>query len=228
MEPPRPTADPRPRVLVLAGHDPSGGAGLDADREACDAAGGGAVLVATAWTEQDGVRVHAVRERDPALVLADALAAAATGVDALKTGLLPSARAIDAVARIAAVARRHARGELRVVVDPVLAASGGEPFLDAAGIRALLEQLVPLGVVLTPNLDELARLADVPRRELDAGIAARAAAAQSLLARGARAVVVKGGHGAESPIVDLLVEPAGVRTFSGPAREPGRRMHGSG
>lgn len=217
-----------PRVLVLAGHDPSGGAGVHADREACAAAGGEARLVTTAWTAQDGTRVHAVRERDPALVLAEALAIAAPGVDALKLGLLPGARAVRCAADLVALVRRRIAPSLRVVVDPVLAASGGEAFLDAEGVRALLEHLVPLGVVLTPNLDELACLVGAPRRELDADLDARAAAARRLLERGALAVIVKGGHGVESPIVDLLVERAHVLRFSGPARTRGARMHGSG
>jgi hydroxymethylpyrimidine/phosphomethylpyrimidine kinase len=217
-----------PRVLILAGHDPSAGAGLHADLEACDAAGARAVLVPTAWTEQDGSRVWALRSRGAGWVLGEALAAMVDPIDALKTGLLADAAAIEIVAQLVQRLGASGRGAPRVVVDPVLAASGGEPFLDANGTRALLERLVPLGIVLTPNLDELAGLSGVDRRALDEGLGARVEAARRLLELGASAIVVKGGHGTESPIVDLLVEPQGLHAIEGGARHPGRRMHGSG
>jgi len=217
-----------PRVLILAGHDPSAGAGLHADLEACDAAGARAVLVPTAWTEQDGSRVWALRSRGAGWVLGEALAASLEPIDALKTGLLADVAAIEIVTELIQRLGSSARGAPRVVVDPVLAASGGEPFLDAQGMRALLERLVPLGPVLTPNLDELARLTGVDRRALDEGLDERVDAARRLLALGASAIVVKGGHGTESPITDLLVEPQGLHAIQGGARYPGRRMHGSG
>jgi hydroxymethylpyrimidine/phosphomethylpyrimidine kinase len=217
-----------PRLLVLAGHDPSGGAGLHADLEACAFAGVGAALVTTAWTEQDGSRVSAVRERGPGIVLAEGLAIAAERVLGLKTGLLPSERSVRVVARLVRVLRAQGGAAVPVVVDPVLAASGGEEFLDATGRRMLLDELCPLGIVLTPNLDELAGLTTAPRAELALRLETRIEAARELLARGARAVVVKGGHGLEDPVVDLLVEATGVLQLPTHARHARRRLHGSG
>ena len=141
---------------------------------------------------------------------------------ALKTGLLPGAEHVRAAARIAA--------ELAVpaVVDPVLQASGGEPFLDAAGVEALLAELVPLGVILTPNLPEAACLCGLPLEALAVHPEARVDAARRLLERGARAVVLKGGHGREDPVRDLVLEAGAEPWWQVHARIPGASIHGSG
>lgn len=217
----------RPLVLVLAGHDPTGGAGVDADRGAIERAGGEARCVVTNRTQQDGRRVFAVEPvaLERWTTEADALLTAG-GVAAVKTGLLSSAAQVDAVADLVR-ARRATHGDLPCVVDPVLAASGGEVFLDAAGRARLLERLGDLGAVLTPNVPELGALtgsdgdalASEPQRRIDA--------ARALVERGATAVVVKGGHGHEDPVVDLWVDGEGVARAARP-RAIGRSIHGSG
>lgn len=211
------------RLLVVAGADPTGGAGVDADREAAEELGVGAVCVVTADTEQDGRCVQAVHPRDPAVWLAQARAAAADAPpDALKTGLLPGADHVRAAAALAAGLRVPA------VIDPVLTASGGEPFLDAEGIAVLLETLLPHAAVLTPNVPEAARLANLPEEELCADPEARVAAARALLARGAGAVVVKGGHGREDPALDLVLAAGEAPCWLAHARVRGAGLHGSG
>jgi hydroxymethylpyrimidine/phosphomethylpyrimidine kinase len=214
----------RPRVLVVAGHDPTGGAGVLADRATCIRLGVEAQPIVTAWTRQDGERVHAVTARPVEAWLAEARPYLARPLAALKSGLLPSAAAVRALATLVS---ELAPG-VPAVVDPVLAASGGEPFLDDAGVAALLAELIPRGVVLTPNLVEAARLAGCELTELQRDRDARLRAAEALLERGARAVVVKGGHASDATAVDLLVErDAAPRTFARP-RLPGARVHGSG
>lgn len=214
-----------PRVLVVAGHDPSGGAGVDADRAALAHCGAEAECVVSAWTDQDGLRVRSVEPVPVEQWLADARYALAAPVDALKSGLLPGAAAVRAFATLVDEVRR-ARA-VPVVVDPVLAASGGEVFLDEAGIEALLAELLPRRVVLTPNLPEAAHLAGHALEPLLAGRDARLAAAEALLARGCAAVLLKGGHGHDPEIHDLVLAAGAAPVWLTHARHPAR-LHGSG
>jgi hydroxymethylpyrimidine/phosphomethylpyrimidine kinase len=215
------------RLLVVAGHDPGGGAGVAADREAAARFGVDAHCVVTAWTDQANGRVRAVGARPAAEWASEAeraLAAAPFPFGALKSGLLPDA---DAVRALAALCERFASAGRPVVVDPVLAASGGEPFLDEAGVECLRSELIPRAVVLTPNLIELARLGHADPDRLAGDRGARVEAARQLLEAGARAVLVKAGHG-EGPADDLLVEAGRPpRWFTRP-RVPGAALHGSG
>ena len=212
----------RARVLVVAGHDSSGGAGVDADRAAGERFGVETVCVVTAWTRQDGRRVQSVDPRPADEWLAEALFALDPPPAAVKTGLLPGAEHVRALARLLDEAERPP-----AVVDPVLAASGGRTFLDHEGVAALLAELVPRGVVLTPNLPEAARLVGADERELVADLDARVAAAILLLERGARAVLLKGGHGDEDPVRDLVLERRAEPGWNAHPRVAGR-LHGSG
>ncbi len=218
-----------PLVLVVAGHDPSygpeGGAGIDADREAAEHFGAQARCVVTAWTDQDGERVRSIGARPVEEWLGEARAALAPPPAAVKSGLLPGASAVRGFATLLDELDRRAL--VPVVVDPVLAASGGEVFLDGEGTEALLAELLPRGVLLTPNLPEAARLAGLALAELALERAARIAAAERLCERGARAVLLKGGHG-QGPLVEDLVLERGQepRWFVHPRVEG--RLHGSG
>lgn len=215
------------RILVLAGHDPTGGAGVSADEDAAWRFRVEAKCIVTAWTDQDGEAVQSVGARVVKDWLAEAREALTEEPDAIKTGLLPGAEHVRAAAKLAKWAR--GRG-VPVVVDPVLRASGGETFLDDEGIEALLGELISQEVVLTPNLYEAARLTDLAFEDLAADPEARIEAARRLTARGARAVVVKAGHGLEDPARDLVFE-AGEEpeiTWLEHARQHGRTLHGSG
>lgn len=214
------------RILVVAGHDPSGGAGVDADRAAAVRFGVEAECVVTAWTDQDGERVRSIQPRAIPDWLEDARYALASPIGALKSGLLPSADAVRALATLIDESA-HARA-VPVVVDPVLAAAGGESFLDDAGIAALLAELPPRGVILTPNLPEAARLTGLELEHLEVRHEARESAARALLALGCRAVVLKGGHASDSPARDLVLERDGAPVWLEHERVPGARLHGSG
>ena len=230
-----------PLLLAVAGHDPSytfedglgDGAGVDADREAAGRLGVACMTVVTAWTEQEAGRVSEVGAVTPAVWLAEAcgLVRELRGdLGALKFGLLPGAGAVRAARDLVREARRLVP-DLPVVVDPVLAASGGELFLDDAGRRALLEELCAEGVVLTPNRPEAADLAGLPAdrepmdlaRALFPRLAAATPRAQRL-----RGLVLKGGHGREDPVRDLVVDHAAGVTWHEHPRKVGANLHGSG
>ncbi len=221
------------RLLIVAGHDPSyrggahGGAGIDADREAAERFGVAASGVVSAWTEQGEGRVRAVRARAVAEWLAEARRALDEPVHAAKSGLLPSAAAVRALVCLAGeLHERYPAAPL--VVDPLLAASGGEPFLDASGVQALLDELAPCGVILTPNLPEAAHLAGFELTRLQRSRAERQRAAEALLARGCRAVVLKGGHAEDEPAADLVLERGAAPVWLTHPRLSGARLHGSG
>lgn len=214
------------RILVVAGHDPTGAAGVDADRAAARRFGVEAECVVTAWTEQDGEHVRAVEPRPVDDWLEDARYALASPIGALKSGLLPGAAAVRALATLIDELA-HARA-VPVVIDPVLAASGGEVFLDDAGIAALQAALLPRRVILTPNLPEAARLTGFELEHLQARLEVRESAARALLERGCHAVVLKGGHAADAPVRDLVLERGCDPVWLEHPRIPGARLHGSG
>jgi len=210
--------------LVVGGLDPSHGAGLDADREAwseLDPRRLAVREVVTARTDQDDRAVRAVGAVDPELWLAEALEAGE--VEAIKLGLLPGAGALEAAARLV-----RARPAAAVVLDPVIASTSGHEFLDERARAVLLASLVPLGVVLTPNLPEAACLAGASAPPEGTDLGARLELARALLARGARAVVLKGGHGAEDPVRDLCLEREREPRWIEHPRLPGAHLRGTG
>ncbi len=216
------TSSARPTPLTIAGLDPTGGAGLEADIKVFLAHGLSGAALATALTVQDtrGVlRIAPVAlplfRRRMECLLAD------LRVAGVKTGLLPSRGHVRAVAELLAGSPR-----LFLVVDPVLAPSRGAPFLERAGRRELLARLFPLAGLVTPNLPEAVALlgqstASIRRHPERATAALRSA--------GARAVLLKGGHGAGRVARDLLDDGGSLREFSLP-RLRGRAgsVHGTG
>ena len=203
-----------PVVLVIAGNDPSGGAGLAADIQALTALGAHPAPVVAALTVQDSGAVARVEAVEPALVLEQAERVLADmPVRAVKLGLLASAATGEAVAGLLA---RH-RG-IPLVVDPVLAASGGARLAEDALMDVYLKRLFPLAAIATPNAAESRRLAP---RAVDA--AARGAA---LLATGAAHVLLKGADEDTPQVVNTLFSHAGREEFTWP-RLP-ESYHGSG
>jgi hydroxymethylpyrimidine/phosphomethylpyrimidine kinase len=205
-------------ALTIAGSDGAGGAGVQADLKTFAARGVYGTSVIAALTAQDTSAVRDVLVVPPAFVRAQLDAVLGdVGVDAAKTGMLGSAAVVAAVAD--AVATHRLR---RLVVDPVLHATGGRPLLGRGGAQALLRHLIPLAEVVTPNLAEASVLVGFPVRDL----AAMEAAARALVDAGARAAVITGGHLGGDAIDVALV--AGVVHRLRAARIPGRAPHGTG
>lgn len=191
-----------PVALTIAGSDSGGGAGIQADLKTFSALGVYGLTVLTAITAQNTVGVRAVQEVDTAVIEGQLDAVAEDFViGALKTGMLSSAGIIEVVA--AGIRKHHLRN---LVVDPVMVAKSGDRLLREDAVTALREKLMPLADVVTPNLPEAEVLAGFRIHS----IADRVRAAETILALGPRAVVVKGGHGDEDPVLDLLVHTGGV------------------
>jgi len=210
----------RGRVLIVAGSDSGGGAGIQADIKAVTALGGFAMTAVTALTAQNtqGVfGIHAVPpefvQQQMRLVLTD------LGADCIKLGMLHSSALIGAVA---AVIEADAP-TVPLVVDPVMIAKGGAALLDPGALEALSSRLIARAALVTPNLPEAALLSGIAI----ASLADRRRAADAILARGARAVLIKGGHGDEDPLIDLLVVGDQATEFTSP-RLHTRHTHGTG
>jgi hydroxymethylpyrimidine/phosphomethylpyrimidine kinase len=173
-----------PRVLTIAGSDSGGGAGIQADLKAFAAAGAHGMSAIVALTAQNTVSVTAVHEPPVEFVTAQLEAVFSDlGVDAAKTGMLFSRQAIEAVA---GVLEAH---PVPLVVDPVMVASSGAQLLKDDAAEALVRRLFPLATVVTPNLAEAQRLCG------DSTRSGRAELAERLVALGAPAAIVTGGHG---------------------------------
>jgi hydroxymethylpyrimidine/phosphomethylpyrimidine kinase len=209
-----------PRVLSIAGSDSGGGAGIQADLKAIAALGCYGMTAITALTAQNTQGVRAIHPV-PLQMLADQIDAVAQdiGVDAVKIGMLHSAPTVEAVA---AALDRH---QLRIVVlDPVMVATSGAVLIDPAAIAALVRELFPRALLVTPNLDEAAMLVDRPLRSE----AEMEAAARQLLDMGARAVLLKGGHLPGDTVADLLLQAGASPVWMRDARIATANTHGTG
>jgi hydroxymethylpyrimidine/phosphomethylpyrimidine kinase len=210
----------RGRVLIIAGSDSGGGAGIQADIKTVTALDGFAMTALTALTAQNTVGVHAVHPvpldfiaRQIEVVMSD------LGADVIKTGMLGDSAVIETVCE---ALHEFARG-VPVVVDPVMVAKGGHPLLAAEAVDALRRRLLPRAAVITPNLPEAEALAGMTITS----VADMRVAAAALLALGVPAVLLKGGHLPGDELVDLLATPDGVDTFSD-ERIQTRHTHGTG
>jgi hydroxymethylpyrimidine/phosphomethylpyrimidine kinase len=209
----------RGRVLILAGSDSGGGAGIQADIKTVTALGGYAATAVTAITVQNTLGVSAVHPLPPELVEAQARAVLDDiGADALKTGMLGQVKVVEAVARVL-----DSASGAPAVVDPVMIAKGGAALLDDPAVDALRTLLVPRAALLTPNAPEAAALTGLVVETTDD----LRRAGEALLAAGAAAVLMKGGHVAGATVIDILMTPAGETTFAGP-RLATRHTHGTG
>ena len=209
----------RGRVLIIAGSDSGGGAGIQADIKTVAAFGGYAMTAVTALTAQNTRGVHGVLPV-PAPFVAQQIAAVLDdlGADAIKTGMLGDASVVAVVAAMLA-----AHPELPAVVDPVMVGKGGARLLAEDAVALLRQHVLPLATVLTPNLPEASALLGRPVEDL----ADMRAAAVALLALGPRAVLLKGGHLAGGLLTDLLATADGVEAFTAPRIET-RHTHGTG
>jgi len=208
-----------PVALTIAGSDSGGGAGIQADLKTFHAYGVFGTSAITAVTVQNTVGVRDYLALPPELVAAQIRAVVEDlRPGACKTGMLAGAPVI----RVVADALAELPG-MAYVLDPVMVATSGDRLLDGGAERALLERLLPLATIVTPNLDEAALLtggavATVEQMER---------AARTLVAGGARAALVKGGHLSGAAVVDLLYDGAAVHTYRRD-RIATRSTHGTG
>lgn len=205
-------------ILSIAGSDPSGGAGIQADIKAISANGGYAMAAITALTAQNTQSVVAVQMIPPDMISAQIAAIRADiRIDAVKIGMLGDA------AIIAAVMQALQGLDAPIVLDPVMVAKSGDRLLQADAVAALRDML-PLATVITPNLPEAADLLDQPEATTRDQMQAQA---QALLALGPKAVLLKGGHLAGDDCPDLLATNTGLTWLPG-ARQATRKTHGTG
>lgn len=208
------------RVLIIAGSDSGGGAGIQADIKAVTALGGFAATAITALTAQNTQGVFGVMDVPPDFIQSQMdLVLDDIGADAVKTGMLGKPQAIEAIVR-SLTARVPAPP---LVVDPVMVAKGGHKLLDDAAHSALSSLLLPKAALVTPNIPEAEVLAGLAIADVDGMIAA----GQAILALGPRAVLVKGGHLSGSRLVDVLIDRDGIETFEGMRIET-TSTHGTG
>lgn len=208
------------RVLVIAGSDSGGGAGIQADIKSIMAMGGFATTALAALTAQNTRGVTGVMPVPPAFLRAQIDAVMDDiGADAVKTGMLPDTASIETVADFL----ESQPASLPFVMDPVMVATSGDRLQSEEALAALRTRLLPRATVITPNIPEAELL--LGHRIADAE--GQAAAAQALLATGAAAVLVKGGHLPGEMVTDLLASARGIVAISGP-RIDSTSTHGTG
>ncbi|GHA82466.1 hydroxymethylpyrimidine/phosphomethylpyrimidine kinase [Algimonas arctica] len=206
------------RVLIIAGSDSSGGAGIQADIKACAAFGAYSMTAITAITAQNTVGVHRVELVSPDMVTAQINACVEDiGVDVIKIGMLGSSAIIRAV---------HAAIEpldALVVLDPVMVATSGDRLLDEDAVALMKELMVPISDLVTPNVPEAEILTGLSITDTDE----MSRAGEALLEMGSYAALMKGGHLDLKSIVDILISDDGASVMTGP-RLYSRHTHGTG
>jgi hydroxymethylpyrimidine/phosphomethylpyrimidine kinase len=209
------------RILIVAGSDSGGGAGIQADIKTVTALGGYAMTAITALTAQDTRRVYAVQRMSPEFVTQQMrLAIDDIGVDAIKLGMLGDAATVNAVADVLETVRH-----VPIIIDPVMLAKGGDTLLTEDGVEVLKRRLLPLAAVVTPNIPEAEIMGGMHIPDAEA----MQHATEMMLTLGVRAVLLKGGHHDRGDsVVDLLAtESGGLREFRMP-RIATRHTHGTG
>ncbi|HUD60057.1 MAG TPA: bifunctional hydroxymethylpyrimidine kinase/phosphomethylpyrimidine kinase [Acetobacteraceae bacterium] len=208
------------RVLVIAGSDSGGGAGIQADIKTITVFGAYAATAITALTAQDTLGVHAVHMVPPEFVAQQiAVVLDDIGADIIKTGMLGDTATVEVVCD---TLMRHVE-RVPVVVDPVMVATTGARLLAPDALAMLRRRLLPLACLITPNLPEAEALAGMTI----ADVAAMHHAARAIMGLGVPAVLLKGGHLPGEQVVDLLATVDGVEEFAAP-RIASRHTHGTG
>jgi hydroxymethylpyrimidine/phosphomethylpyrimidine kinase len=211
---------PRGRVLIIAGSDSGGGAGIQADIKTVTALGGYAATAITALTIQNTLGVHGVVATPSKAVRAQMdVVLKDIGADILKTGMLGDKLLVETLAE---AFEDLAKGIPRVI-DPVMVATSGDMLLPRAAIDAVRQLMLPGAALVTPNAPE----AEVLTGKAVDGINGQRRAAEKLLEMGATAALVKGGHVAGDVIVDVLATQKGEHFFDGP-RIATKATHGTG
>lgn len=207
------------RVLIIAGSDPSGGAGIQADIKTVTALGGYAATAVTAITVQNTKGVSAVHSVAPDVIAAQIEAVLSDiGADAIKIGMIGELAAAAVIE-----AALLASPDIPVVLDPVLAATSGDALASGGVAGFIRERLAPLCATITPNADEAAVLTG----QTVSDSAGMVEAGQTLLGFGAKAALVKGGHLLTASVEDVFVYSGGAHVFSHP-RIDTTSTHGTG
>lgn len=208
------------RVLVIAGSDSGGGAGIQGDIKTVTALGGYAATAIAALTAQNTLGVDAIENVSPDFIVRQMeLVLDDIGADAIKTGMLPTAAAIDAVCDVIETWAQ----EVPLVVDPVMIAKGGARLLDLGAMDVLKRRLLFLADIITPNVPEAETLTGLEIVDEEA----MAHAASMLLTLGSPWVLLKGGHLDGPEVVDMLASESGLRIFRSPRIET-TSTHGTG
>ena len=210
----------RGRVLICAGSDSGGGAGIQADIKTVTALGGFATTAITALTAQNTMGVSSIIEvpinfllEQIRVVLSD------LGADCIKTGMLHNVKVIEAVSEAI-----EKDGEKKyLVVDPVMVAKGGHELLELSALHALKSHMIVRADLLTPNIPEAELLTGLEISDIDT----MRRAAYAILEMGSKAVLLKGGHLKDETLTDILVTKDAEKTYSGP-RLLTKHTHGTG
>ena len=210
----------RGRVLICAGSDSGGGAGIQADIKTVTALGGFATTAITALTAQNTMGVSSIIEvpinfllEQIKVVLSD------LGADCIKTGMLHNVQVIEAISEAI-----EKDGEKKyLVVDPVMVSKGGYELLESSALHALKSYMIGRADLLTPNIPEAELLTGLEISDIDT----MRRAAHTILEMGSKAVLLKGGHLKDETLTDILVTRASEKTYSGP-RLLTKHTHGTG
>ncbi|WP_029086719.1 bifunctional hydroxymethylpyrimidine kinase/phosphomethylpyrimidine kinase [Brevundimonas aveniformis] len=206
------------RVLIIAGSDSGGGAGIQADIKAVTMLGGFATTAITALTVQNTLGVTDVHAAPIDIIQAQARAVLGDiGTDAVKTGMLGTVSVVEVVAGLLDEADAPA------VIDPVMVAKGGHSLLPRQAVEAVRTLMVPRAALITPNAPEAEALTGIEVADLDG----QRRAAEALLRMGAKAALVKGGHVEGDTLIDVLLMPSGETLLEGP-RIDTTSTHGTG
>jgi hydroxymethylpyrimidine/phosphomethylpyrimidine kinase len=213
--------DIKGRVLIIAGSDSGGGAGIQGDIKTVTCLGGYAATAITALTAQNTQGVFGIHDvADDFIEKQITLVADDIGVDAFKTGMLHKTSVIDAVAKSIKPYLKNAH----FVLDPVMFAKGGSALLQPDALAALKEKLIPLASIITPNVPEAEYLSGMKIHTIEDMLKA----AQKMLALGCGAVLLKGGHLEDGKdVTDILVTKDGSKTYTQP-RIDTPHTHGTG
>jgi len=207
-----------PRVLIIAGSDSSGGAGIQADIKTCAAFGTYSATAITAVTAQNTMGVQQVEIMPAELVRAQIRSVLSDiGADVIKIGMLGNAEIIDVVAE------EIEESDAFVILDPVMVATSGDALLEDKAIDALKTKLLPLADLVTPNVPEAELLTGLEITDVDD----LTKAGDALLKMSVYAALMKGGHLKGKSVVDALVSEEGANIMSGP-RIHSRHTHGTG
>jgi hydroxymethylpyrimidine/phosphomethylpyrimidine kinase len=207
-------------AVTIAGSDSGGGAGIQADLKTFSALGVYGASVIAALTAQNTKGVTGIHDVPAAFVTAQIDAVFSDlAVNAVKIGMLSHP---DTIAAVAGGLERYK--QRKIVLDPVMVAASGDRLLKPEAVETLRQMLIPKALVITPNLPEAAALLDAPMARTESEMQAQG---EKLLAFGAHAVLMKGGHGSGAESVDLLIEPNSVARLAA-ERVATQNTHGTG